>query len=222
MTNHIDIHINENTHLFIPENKNAEEIIKEINKQLFEKHKASMSQNIAQVKEQWLQLTDNLYNQLISYHEMIQPKIKNMNTLNRDEHSKASKRLSNEINPKLKMLFSNFNKDFTSVWPYTDVPMPNLTKRLISRLKPHYKAVNPDISRVKNFRTKLNKPNFTSELIKTTYSFDAGLFKNDDLVKKEFPECILITVNDPNTYFVDISKQNKTDIPTCNLELLLE
>lgn len=74
MTNHIDIHINENTHLFIPENKNTEGIIKEINKQLFEKHKANMSQNIAKVKEQWLQLTDNLYNQLISYHEMIQPK----------------------------------------------------------------------------------------------------------------------------------------------------
>lgn len=32
MTNHIDIHINENTHLFIPENKNAEGIVKEINK----------------------------------------------------------------------------------------------------------------------------------------------------------------------------------------------
>lgn len=222
MTNHIDIHINENTHLFIPENKNAEGIIKEINKQLFEKHKANMSQNIAKVKEQWLQLTDNLYNQLISYHEMIQPKIKNMNMLNRDEHSETSKRLSNEINPKLRTLFSTFNKDFTSVWTYEDIPVPNLTKRLISRLKPHYKAVKPDISRVKNFKAKLNKPDFTSELIKTTYSFDAELLKNDDLVKKEFPECILITVNDPNTYFVNISKQSKIDIPACNLELLLE
>lgn len=100
--------------------------------------------------------------------------------------------------------------------------MPNLTTRLISRLKPHYKAVKPDISRVKKFRAKLNKPNFIDALIKSTYSFDNELLKNDDLVKKEFPECILITVNDPNVYFVNISKQSKTDIPACNLELLLE
>lgn len=216
MQTYNDISDLNNHHLLIPKDQPAEEIVKEFNQILYTKHRTRIQNQQAMLKQRWVALINELIANLTNISEEITPEVKKLDTLLGSKHSQKSSEISLKYNPKIKQLFSTFKSDFESVWPFEDIPQPNLTSRLTGHLRGHWKSIKPNISRLKKFRGQIKQAAFYDQLAKSSYNFSQSLVENWPELQQRHPDCLLLKF-EADDLCVDINHQSQQNIPECSL-----